>query len=216
MILTRSEFDEKYKNNELKIAFIGMSNIGKSHWTTALAKDKGFASFSVDPAISESLGIEGMEDFAKWMGYPFETHYQKRAKAYLDLETKYTQGITCPEGQNFALDTTGSVIHLNDKIHQKLKENYLIVTFDVSVDMVSDMIEDFFRVPKPVIWGESFVPGGKESDQETLRRCYPKLLAYRIEKYRSLGDVFIPGEFSRIKGLPLHRFWEVLRLSLPS
>lgn len=215
MLLTRSEFDQKLTNNELRIAFIGMSNIGKSHWTNALSKEKGFAHFSVDPHIEEELGFETMEAASKWMGYPFEEKYKSREAEYLKLEEKYTQGIEIPEGRNFVLDTTGSVIHLNDKIHDYLCENYLIIEFDVSVDMLTDMVEEFFATPKTVVWGKSFNQQDGENGIDALRRCYPELLKRRIEKYRTLGDLFIPGEFSRIKGLPFSRFWEVIRLSLP-
>ncbi len=215
MLLTQSQFDEKIKNNELHIAFIGMSNIGKSHWTKALVQEKGFSHFSVDPHIEKELGFESMEAASKWMGYPFEEKYKSREAEYLKLEEKYTQDITIPAGKNFVLDTTGSVIHLNDHIHKKLKENYLIIEFDVSVDMLTDMVKEFFVTPKTVVWGSSFSREDDESGMDALRRCYPELLKHRIEKYRALGDLFIPGEFSRIKGLPFSRFWEVIRLSLP-
>jgi len=107
------------------------------------------------------------------------------------------------------------VIYLNPKVRAYLEQNYLIVSFDVSQSMIDDMMGEFFRSPKTVVWGNAFNQKENEQGMDALRRCYPGLLEDRITRYRALADVTIPGEFSRIKGLQADRLFEVLKLSLP-
>lgn len=215
MILTRSQFKEKIANNDLKIAFVGMSNIGKSHWSKALVDEKGFVRYEVDGAIQDKLQLGDMDQAAKWMGYPFEDRYLGREKEYLDLENDITATPPIPENKNFVLDTTGSAVYLEEDTLAFLRENFLIIEFDASDAMVREMTEDYFITPKSVVWNGDFDIKEGENGIDALRRCYPSLLHNRVAKYRKLGDVLIPGEFTRTKGLSFKRFWEVLYYSLP-
>lgn len=213
MLLTREQFDQKFSEGNLKIAFIGMSNIGKSHWSQALRDYKKFSVVSVDNEIEKNLGLADMAEMAAWMGYPFEEKYVTHAQEYLDLEADKTR-VEIPEG-NFILDTTGSVIYLRPDIWNFLRENFLIVCFDASEEMRQEMAALYFEEPKSIVWGNDFNMQEGELGIDALRRCYPGLLNNRKKLYRELGEVFVPGEFSRIKNLEVKRFWEVLRLSLP-
>lgn len=214
--MTRSEFFERMENNTLKIAFIGMSNIGKSFWSTSLAEEKGFQIYHVDDEIQDSLQLTDMKEMAAWMGYPFQAQYAKNSKKYLDIEHKKTLEAPFAEKGNFVLDTTGSVIYLDETVQKFLQKNFLVVCFDVSTQMLKRMQELYFIEPKSIIWGEHYLPFPEEEPIDALRRCYPWLLKYRMKKYRELGDIIIPGELSRMEGLELERFLEILALSLPS
>lgn len=213
MILSRNEFDQKFSEGSLKIAFIGMSNIGKSHWSQALRDYKDFSIISVDNEIEKDLGLADMSAMASWMGYPFEEKYEKHVQQYLHLEEEKTH-IQIPEG-NFILDTTGSVIYLSENLREFLRKNFLIVCFDASEAMRQEMAALYFEEPKSIVWGNDFHMKEGELGIDALRRCYPELLNNRKKLYRELGDVFVAGEFSRLKNLKVKRFWEVLRLSLP-
>ncbi len=216
MHMTRSEFQEQVQNNALKIAFVGMSNIGKTFWSTSLSEEKGFEIYHVDDEIQKNLGLTDMREMAEWMGYPFQTQYEKNSKKYLNIEKKITLGAPLKDVGNFVLDTTGSVIYLDEEVEHFLKKNFLIVCFDVPTQMLKRMQELYFIEPKSVIWGEHYLPFPEEEPIDALRRCYPWLLKYRMKKYRELADVIIPGELTRMEGLELERFLEILSLSLPN
>lgn len=216
MLLTRSEFDQQFNDNTLRIAFIGMSNIGKSYRAEELRDAKAFHVFSVDEAISQLMGKSWPDEMAEWMGYPFEDKFPENQKIYLDQEHELTRNPETPSSSNFILDTTGSVVHLDSTIHDYLKENYLVVQLDASESMLDEMIEEFFKVPKTIVWKNHFQKKENEIDITALRRCYPDLLRYRINKYRQLADLIIPGEISRSPNIGSERFWEIIRLSLPS
>jgi len=215
MILNQTDFQQKYDEGSLRLCFIGMSNIGKSYCSQLLETHFNFDRYEVDGEIQKQIGADGMNDASSWMGYPFESKYQANEKSYLSLEVEKTELDLSEKSGNLVMDTTGSVIYLNPKVRAYLEQNYLIVSFDVSQSMIDDMMGEFFRSPKTVVWGNAFNQKENEQGMDALRRCYPGLLEDRITRYRALADVTIPGEFSRIKGLQADRLFEVLKLSLP-
>lgn len=215
MLLTQSQFQQQYDEGKLRICFIGMSNIGKSHCSRLLRDEFGFDVYEVDAEIQAAMDIPDMEDASTWMGYPYEEKYTANEKFYLELEVEKTKADLSNLNGNLVMDTTGSVIYLDGEIHTWLKNNFLLVSFDVSHDMIEDMMTEFFRSPKTVVWGDSFSQQPGEKNREALKRCYPNLLENRISRYRDLTDVTMPGEFSRTRGLKANRFFEILKLSLP-
>lgn len=215
MLLTQDQFQQKYDDGTLKICFIGMSNIGKSHGALLLQKDFGFRRYEVDGEIQKTIGVGGMTNASGWMGYPYEEKYAANEKSYLDLELEKTLLDLNTVDQNLVMDTTGSVIYLPEATHDWLRKNFLIISFDVAHTMMEDMLGEFFRSPKTVVWGNCFNQTANELGLDALRRCYPALLHDRIRRYRELADVTIPGEFSRLKGLQSERLLEILKLSLP-
>ncbi len=216
MLCSRFDFDQKFRDGELNIAFIGMSNIGKSHRSRQLAEVFEFDVHNIDVVMAENLGVTDEKELAEWMGYPFDDKFEETQSTYLDWEHKLTQSPPIPEDNNFILDTTGSVIYLNPTVHQYLKDNFLIVQLDAPESMLKEMEEEFFVSPKPIVWKDLFSKHPGESDLSALRRCYPGLLQDRIHRYRTLADIVIPGEVSRSKEIGPERFWEILRLSLPA
>ncbi len=215
MQLTQLQFQQKYDAGNLRLCFIGMSNIGKSYCSELLRAGFEFDYYEVDEEIQKVLGASGMTDASSWMGYPYEKKYTENEKVYLDLEVKKTSLDLTGVNGNLVMDTTGSVINLPAATHKWLQDNFLVVSFDVSHTMIDDMMGEFFRSPKTVVWGETFNQKKEEQGMDALRRCYPALLEDRIVRYRELADVTIPGEFSRIKGLQADRLFEILKLSLP-
>ncbi len=215
MILTQTQFREKLKNKTLKIAFIGMSNIGKSYCSEALKNIFDFEVHSVDEEIQKELGQTSWAQASNWMGYPYEEKYSKNEENYLQMEELETLKNKFSGKKNAILDTTGSVIYLSEKVHKYLQENFLVINFDTANSMILEMEKEFFISPKTIVWGDKFNQLKDESTLDSLRRCYPELLQYRISQYRDLSDMMIPGEFSRYKGLTGERILEVVELSLP-
>lgn len=214
MLITQKEFDQKFKNNELRIAFIGMSNIGKSYRTRELGAEKGFETYTVDAHICDAIGIPTEEEMAVWLGYPYEAQFQKHQQEYLNVEEQLTKTAPIPEGKNFALDTTGSAIYLSEDTLNFLRENFLIVHLETPERSKQEMLQKFFAQPKPLTWGDIFDQDENESTEEALRRCYPKLLEYRTKQYEELGDVHL--EIFDSLNIKSHEyFWDLLRSKLP-
>ncbi len=216
MILSKQQFADKLANNTLKIAFIGMSNTGKSFRSNELHDLKNFEYFHVDDAIEKALGLQSMAEMAEWMGYPFDDRYKKRSELYLQLEEKFTRYTPHNTNKNFVLDTTGSVVYLSEETKKYLSENYLLILLDIEQDKIEHMIQLFFKEPKSVYWDKSFSQKNGEDNITALKRCYPQLLEERKKRYREFADIIIPGEISQYKGLSIERFLEIITFALPN
>lgn len=190
--MTQAEFDEAMRAGELRVALVGMSNAGKTKAGRALQKTGDFEHYEVDADIRRSLGLTNMNELADWLGLPDSDGYSEREKKYLELEEMYTT-VERNAAKNLVLDTTGSVVHLSDQAQQKVREDALVVHFDVGNSTLDTLIEKFFETPKPIVWGEYFAPREGEGVRETLIRSYPKLLQERLQRFRSLSHINIPA-----------------------
>lgn len=209
MLLTRSQFNQKFKANQLRLAFVGMSNIGKSARSRGLAEEKRFEKASIDKKIAQKLGLKNEEDIANWLGMPYDEGFLAKQKEYLNLENKLTLNAKIPENKNFILDTTGSVIYLEPSVLAFLKKNFLIIHFKAPQAILAKMIEKFFSQPKPLVWGDKFsVCKKEETTEDALKKCYPKLLNFREKKYQQLADISL----DTFRDIPMSNteFWEVL------
>jgi shikimate kinase len=192
--LKREEFDAHCAKGTLRLAFIGMSNAGKSYRSKILKKEKDFLWYHVDEEIQKALGLVDMKEISKWLGYPTAPTYPEREEKYLELENHFTaQAGMQTHGQNLVFDTTGSVAHLREETLKVLRENCLMVHLDVGEDSLLHMIEKFFKEPKPVAWCGYFSQQEGESEEAALRRCYPTLLSERLRHYRELAHLTIPA-----------------------
>jgi len=192
--LTQSEFEKHLNAKTLKLAFVGMSNAGKSYRARVLHEDLDFMWYDVDTEIQKTLGLHSMEEVSDWLGYPTSPNYKERELAYLEAENKHTliDSLDTHE-KNLISDSTGSVIYLNEPTHNWLEENCLIVNIEVDKDSKEALIKKFFEKPKPVIWNGFFNRLEGESENEALERCYPKLLLDRLVKYQEIAHLTIPA-----------------------
>jgi len=191
--LKPEEFNAHVKNGTFRLAFVGMSNAGKSYRSRILSEEVNFLWYHVDKKISTALGLKTTEDVSRWMGYPSAPGYEEKEHQYLELEDQFTRDAAMQtHGKNLVFDTTGSVIYLTKKTLEMLRENCLIVHLDVGEDSVGELIERFFKEPKPVVWSGFFDIRPGESEREALRRSYPLLLHDRLLRYRALAHVNIP------------------------
>lgn len=188
--LTPAEFKAHIKNGTFRLAFIGMSNAGKSYRSRALAGELGFFWFQVDAEIQEALGFADMDEISSWLGLPTSEGYEEREAKYLELENVATRKAAMEmHGKNLVFDTTGSVAHLEASTLKLLKDNCLVVHLDVGEESLGEVMDRFFRKPKPVAWSGYLTREPGESEEAAIRRCYPKLLTDRLATYRRLAHV---------------------------
>lgn len=195
MQLSRTEFDRRYDNGALKIAFIGMSNIGKSYTASRLSKSHDFTLIEVDKLIWEMLGEQSMADFARWQGQPYSDGYSEREAKSIALETDATRKALREQGGNQLLDTTGSVIYISDDVLDTLRQNWVIVHIAAESHDLDRLQSDYFALPKPLVWRGKFIRDEKLSPDDNIRQCYPDLLASRKSAYEALADVTLTASF---------------------
>jgi shikimate kinase len=193
--LTAAELDAHVQEGNFRLAFVGMSNGGKSYRSKVLKRDLDFYWYEVDAHIQAALGHEDMDDISSWLDFPTSPTHAERAAQYLAAEERCTHlSELDTEGKNLVFDTTGSVIYLSDVAKEWLHDQCLIVHIDVGEGQIPELTRRYFEEPKPVLWGDSFNQQDGEEDRAALERCYPELLRDRLVKYRDLAHVSIPLE----------------------
>lgn len=219
--ISASDFDARLKDRNLAVCFVGMSNCGKSHWSWELRDNLGFSLLSVDRNIENELepvlradGHVGIEGLAAWMGFPTDDRFAKNQATYLDFEERITATASPTIGKNSVLDTTGSVVYLSDATRARLVRNYLVVHLEAGDELLAVMTENYFKTPKPVVWGDAFNRQDGESPDAAMRRCYPQLLKQRREMYAQMAHVTIPASTSLDRKLNVDLFLDELRSRL--
>jgi shikimate kinase len=183
------------------ISLVGMSGVGKSYWSVRLKRELDFEVFCCDDEIEKKLspvlsklGLKGINDMNKWMGHPFESQYEENSRTYLELENQTMLEILkrIEKGEflnkNLVIDTTGSLVYTNPEIQKQLKSLTKVIYLKAGQEDVEKMYQTFLSDPKPIIWGNSFTPNTKLTNQQNLEICYPKLLQFRSKKYQELAD----------------------------
>ncbi len=217
MMLSRAEFENKLNSNALKIAFIGMSNSGKSHFSKYLVEKESFERCDIDGEVGARLDVGDVHDLAKWMGMPYDSQFPSHQALYLEQEEIITlEGLNRESYRNLIVDTTGSICHLSDLVQKKLTEDFLVIYLQLPPEKISDMIDFYFEHPKPVIFGSHFSIQRGEDNVSAVRSSYPKLLAARQKVYESLSDVIIPAFDPNGVYTSSEDFWSYLLDSLYS
>lgn len=208
MMLPENSYLNGYAGRYPRITLIGMSGLGKSYWSKALEAE-GFKRFCCDDMIAdrlaESLNRPGGEtiDLGKWMGFPYDSGYREREKAYLALEVEVLKEIlaylkSAGNGERFVLDTTGSAPYAGASIMNQLSQCTTVIHLATSEAVLSEMLERYIQHPRPVLWGDRFTREPAETDNEALKRSYASLLAFREKLYKQYAHHTIPYEVHRI------------------
>jgi len=199
MRLSSDEISRRFDARTLKLAFIGMSNIGKSYTAKRLKDAYGFHRIEVDTIIWEGLGYDTMAELAAWQGQPYEDGYAEREAESLRLEKQACHkamdiGLGSTLG-NVIIDTPGSVIYTGDDTLERLKSEYLVVHIKAGPDDFHRLEREYFERPKPLIWAGHFKASDSLTDLENIRACYPHLLAARAKLYAALSDITLQSQF---------------------
>ena len=194
MQLSRAEFEEAYAENRLRIALVGMSNIGKSYTGLRLSKTFDFELIEVDKLIWESLGEGSMADFAAWQGQPYSEGYKEREIKSIALESKATAKAIESANGNVILDTTGSVIYTEKSVQENLLNNWYIIHISASLNAVEMLKVQYFNNPKPLIWNDHYICKDGQLPDDAILECYPNLLASRAVAYDALSDTSISSD----------------------
>lgn len=186
----------------LRLALIGMSGAGKSHWTKSLAA-LGCPTVCCDDEIETRLapvlkagGYSGINGVAAWMGWPDSPTYSERESQYLSEEIAALDEVLSrlekePQ-RELILDATGSVIATGNHTLHRLRRQVTVVYLAASNDEVQLLIQRYLQDPKPVLWQGAFRSRPGETPKETVVRCYPLLIGARRQSYEALAHVTIP------------------------
>jgi len=186
----------------LRLALIGMSGAGKSHWTKNLAA-LGCPTVCCDDQIEARLapilragGYTGINGVAAWMGWPDSSTYPERESQYLTQEIvvldEVLSGLEKDPKRDLILDTTGSVIATGNHTLHRLRRQMTVVYLASSSEEVQLLIQRYLQDPKPVLWQGAFRPRPGETPQQTVMRCYPVLIAARRQSYEALAHLTLP------------------------
>jgi shikimate kinase len=185
----------------LRLALIGMSGCGKSHWAKNLAA-MGCPTICCDDAIEGRLapvlksgGYEGINGVAAWMGWPDSPTYAERESEYLREEISTLDEVLSvlekEPGRELVLDTSGSIICTGNHILYRLRKQMTVVYLAASQEETQLLIDRYLRDPKPVLWQGVFQPRAGEAPRDTVVRCYPLLIAGRRRSYEALAHLTV-------------------------
>jgi shikimate kinase len=212
MKLSKQEFQHHMTNSTLRIAFVGMSNIGKSRLAKDLERKGGWTRFDIDKQIGQTMDLGDLRNMAAYLGFPTSATYAEREEEFLRKEEAETMralewldtvsASTEYAPTNIVLDTTGSVVYLSKKVIGEIKKRFLVVHVGTSAKDVDELFQTYKETPKPVVWHGMYrsAPAGTdllgmstaEADaQKDLEFSYRTLLADRLMRYTLMADVTI-------------------------
>jgi len=191
-----------YLSSPLRLALVGMSGSGKSFWSKRL-RLQGYTAVCCDDEIEKRLeprlragGHAGINGVAAWMGWPNNSQYAEREGEYLATEIAVLDAVLTELEKNpsreLILDTTGSVIYTGTNLLRRLRRQMRVVYLAASEKEQALLIERYLTDPKPVLWRGAFLPKKDEPALETVKRCYPTLMASRRQSYEALAHRTIP------------------------
>ncbi len=213
MILSRAAYDSALNAGTLKLAFVGMSNIGKSYASRAINKAHGLPIIDNDARIGEALGLADMQALADWMHYPDHPDHKSRAKTYIQREDDIlAQSLARETGGVY--DLTGSVIYCHDAALKTLKQRALVVHIAAQKSDFARLEHLFFNNPKPLIWDMQFTQGPSQDAKSAMRESYPKLLKSRQTAYQELSDISINS--NKFRDLSGQAMTNLISQSLPT
>ena len=204
----------------LKLSLIGMSGAGKSHWAQKLAV-AGFRVTGIDDRIEKRLAPElaagghiGIGGVAAWMGWPDQPSYREHEKKYLDCEVasmgEALDEIQASSEEGIILDTTGSVVYTGEAICRRMQSLTTVVYLEAGPAEEQVLIARYLSDPKPVLWGDEFLPLPGESTRDAIARCYPQLIGQRKKLYESYAHHVLSMELLRNADVSARDFLELL------
>src|SRR6516164_329042 len=162
----------------LRLALIGMSGAGKSHWAKNLAAH-GCPAVCCDDEIESRLapvlqsgGYTGINGVAAWMGWPDSPSYREREAQYLAEEIatldQVLSDLAKDPKRELILDTTGSVIYTGNNMLFRLRRQMTVIYLAPSRDAQLWFTARWLQAPKPVLWRGAFQPRPGETHPHTV------------------------------------------------
>jgi shikimate kinase len=197
-----------------------MSGAGKSHWAQKLA-GAGFRAIGIDDRIEERLAPElgagdhiGIGGVAAWMGWPDDPAYRERERKYLECEVasmgEALDEIQASSEEGIILDTTGSVVYTGEAICRRMQSLTTVAYLEAGPAEEQVLIARYLSDPKPVLWGDAYVPLPGESTPDAIARCYPQLIAQRKKLYENYAHHVVSMEVLRNADVSARDFLELL------
>jgi len=191
----------------MRIGLMGMFGVGKSFWASRFAS-AGFTSYHCDDLIASRLQnsvhipMNSIYDLGKRMGFPYEAGFAEREGQYLALEDEVLSEIAetvdrLPVDQNVVIDTTGSAVYIDKAILSKLNKSVLLVYLAITPQVHSQMLEQYIKHPRPLIWNSAFHKLPSATKESALRSSYTELIIYREALYEKFSDVKIEYDLHR-------------------
>jgi shikimate kinase len=185
-----------------------MSGIGKSFWSERLVHERGFVRHDCDGAIARALvqlvtprdGEAPAHALGRWMGMPWSAGYAERERRYLALERDVTVAAieavaaAAPGAPAQVIDSTGSIIYLDDEVLSRLREIARVVYLRAPEAWSAQLLARYLEEPTPVVWDGVFEARPSESHEEALARCYRSLLSTRDRRYREIAHAVVDAD----------------------
>lgn len=189
----------------MKISLIGMSGVGKSFWSVKLKQEAGFKRICCDDFIRRrfakklnKMGIKNdYRSIAAWKGLPSrEAHFRDIERMQVEYEQKVMEDVChrleVSSDENIIVDTSGSLVYINDSVIQRLKKLTKMVYIVAGKEQEQELFNDEVIFKQPLVWGDAYRPKPDESREAAMRRCFSDLISWRSKQYERWADISIP------------------------
>ncbi len=185
----------------MRLALVGMSGAGKTYWSQRLA-ESGYLHLCCDDLIAARLGLDSSDSeesiavLSEWMGFPWDDGYRDRAQQYRQHEADVLESALAwapGDGtERVVLDTTGSVIYLESGLLGRMRDLFVVLHLETTLEVQEEMAESFISRPTPLIWPEEYGPDLFADELDSLRSLFPRLLQERERLYSDLSHLGVP------------------------
>jgi shikimate kinase len=112
--------------------------------------------------------------------------------------------------EGIILDTTGSAVYTGEAICRRMQSLTTVVYLEAGPAEEQVLIARYLSDPKPVLWGDAYVPLPGESTPDAIARCYPQLIAQRKKLYENYAHHVVSMEVLRNADVSARDFLELL------
>ncbi len=201
------------------LTFIGFSGSGKSHYSKELKQLHNWDHLDCDQLIREELNkrenlqLKSLSELARWHGSPEDSDFKRRDSLCLEIEDYIMNQLLAnlENKKNTVIDTSGSFVLLPEKTIIKFKKKTKLVYLQYQKEDMTEMIEQYFKDPKPVLWQHLYRPLAGEDYQKSIRRCYVNLVDYRKKLYEKYADLKINISFKKRENFKIKNILEILK-----
>ena len=150
-----------------------------------------------------------------WRGLPYEERYRNNESVQIQNEQEVMESV-CNElskyrTENVVVDTSGSLVYIDESVLRRLCDltrcAYIVADKEQEAELYND--EVIFR--RPLVWGRAYIPEKGESPEQAMRRCFPKLIAWRAHEYSRWATLSIPYYVLRHDDMTVDSFAHLIK-----